>query len=407
MTDRAIIYAEELVRMSTLSDQTHMLFPHRTLLHIAPGKIDYFDLQVRPEIGAEFQERVRKDLRVRKKYIELDYPLFDKTIRANELNAGFSEVFGLNYEECFTLIGAIMRNVVVPAEGFPIAFVQRDQLIATACDATGAAPAAIRRVIEGFTISRTNMAAEGRKVWKPKQEHRAHRRGFFEFPHPSGLHLTWSDGMAKECMFMLLRDLAFQHVPPEWDEPPIRAGLAALSNRCGREFERVCIEHMRKRGCVIASSFKGGIGVAANRLPIPEPVGELDCLAYSPATRLLVLLECKLVQSGTEAARFRDDLHQFTNVKDGYFLKYQRKRDWLRANTEAVCRALESIAGAPAQIAPTHVAGAVVTLYPSFASYFSPPAPCVSVGELFSEWHRCQGWPYPLGVAIVEAATDS
>ncbi|MAX25669.1 MAG: hypothetical protein CMJ19_14310 [Phycisphaeraceae bacterium] len=399
LTDRAIICAENLVKLSALSDQTYMLFPDRTELIISEsGELNYLDLRVHPEIGSDFQERVRRDLSVRGKYNDLDYPLFDKTIRADELNPGFNEVFGIDYEECFSLFESIFRDVVVQPEAFPIAFVQRDQLIASACKITGASHASITKLIDGVTVSRTNMMAEGRKIWKPKQEHRAYRRGFFDFPHPTGRHIVWSEGMAKECLLMLFRDIAFQHVPPEWDEAPIRPGLAKLSNRCGKEFESVCIKHIKQRGFVIASSFKDGIGQTGSRLLIPKQVGELDCLAYSPTTQQLALLECKLVQSGMEAARLRDDIQQFTNVKNGYFLKYQRKLEWLRANTSAVCRALESLPDAPAQITPTHIAGAIVTLYPSFASHLSPPVPCVSLGELFSEWDRLKSWPYPAGL---------
>lgn len=399
LTDRVMIYAEQLVQTATLSDQTYMLFPESTRLQIASeGSLDYFDLEVDPEIGSEFQKRVHNDLNARGKFIALDYPLFAKSIRAETLNEAFAQVFGLTYEECFTLLFSIMDNVVVADGGFPIPFVLRHQLITNAAGCTGASETSVARLLDGFTVSRTRMTNEDRKVWKPKQEHRAYRRGFFDFPHEAGQHLTWSDGMAKECALMLLRDLAFQHLPPEWDEPPIRAALAELSNRCGKEFEKVCIRLMEDRGYAIASSFKDGIGIGDARIAIPDSVGELDCLGYAPTASRLVLLECKLVQSGTEAARFRDDIHQFTNAKDGYYCKFQRKLEWVRNNTSAISRALQSLPDAPDAIQPTQVSSAIVTLYPSIASYFNPPAPCVSVGELFSAWDDGLCWPHATGL---------
>ncbi len=296
------------------------------------------------------------------------------------------------------MIGAIVDRVEVPPGGFPIPFVEERHLLETANMATGVPQQTIAKLLRGITVSRANMVVEGRKVWKPKQEHRAYRRAFFDFPHPSGAHLTWSDGMAKESLLLLIRDLAFQHIPPEWEAPSIRASLSALSNRCGKEFERVCCKLLKERGFVIASGFKDGIGVGQQRLLIPPLVGELDCVAYAPDFRLLLLLECKLVQSGTEAARLRDDIHQFTNPDNGYFLKFQRKLEWLRANAEAACRALESIPGVAVRIQPTHLAAAVVTLFPSFASLFNPPAPCVSIGEFFYEWDQKKAWPFPDGI---------
>ncbi len=56
--DRAVIYAESLVYLSTLSDQTYMIFPDRTELTIsAEGEFEYLNLKVNPEVGEEFQKR--------------------------------------------------------------------------------------------------------------------------------------------------------------------------------------------------------------------------------------------------------------------------------------------------------------------------------------------------------------
>lgn len=405
LTDRAMICAEELVQMATLSDQTYMLFPDDSQLFInPPGKLDYFFLDVARPIGKEFLHRTRKDLGLRRKYIPFDYPLYDKDMRISILNEAFQTVFGLSHEGCIYILESLIHNATVPPSGFPIPFVPRDQMVKNASEVSGATPEAIERILNGFTASRTNMIAEGRQVWKPKQEYRAWRRGFFDFPHHTGIHLTWSKGMAKECMAVTIRDMAFQRVPPEWEAPSIRQGLNLLANRCGKEFERFCADHLKQRGFHIAASFRNYIGTGEAKQIIPGNVGELDCLAYSPTKRLLVLLECKLVQSGTEAVRFRDDLAQFTNPKDGFFVKFQKKVDWVRQNMKTIAMALESLPEAAGlDITPTETTIALVTFYPSIASYYTQ-FPCMSISELLDSLDTTGEWPYPQGLSSYRRA---
>jgi hypothetical protein len=398
LTDRVFICAEQLVAFSSLSDQTFMLFPDNTTLTIPePGALDYIELTVTPELGAGFVERVHRDLKIRGKYVPVDFPLFDAGMRAESLDAGFKAVFGLNYSQSFGVLATVIEAVVVQQPGFPIPFVQIEQIIQRHSDAHGVPRASIERLLSGFTVATQNLIDEGRAIWKPKQEHRAYRRGFFEMPHATGMHLTWSQGMAKECLLMLTRDLAFQHLPPEWNEQPLRDAVAELSNRCGVAFERVSQELMKARGFPIAASFKTGIGVGASRVEIPPDVGEMDCLAYSPGLRLLVLLEKKLVQSGTEPTRLRDDLSQFNGPK-GFFAKYAKKLKWVRDNIPAVKTGLASLVGSPPVVEPNHIAGAIVTLYPAFASYYATDVPCVSIGEFFDGWDTKSSWPYENGI---------
>ena len=176
--------------------------------------------------------------------------------------------------------------------------------------------------------------------------------------------------MARECLLFLARDLAFQHLPPEWEDPTLRAAVNALSNACGTAFERRCHDLLGEHGFPICGSFKGAIGNAPGKLKIPDSVGEIDCLAYSPALRLLAVLECKLVMPKTDPTHFRDDVSKFTGggrPGKGYFAQHRRKCDWVRQNLNAVAAALATLPGAPAEVSPTRVGSALVTLYPTFA----------------------------------------
>ena len=393
LTERALCCAEEAVDLAAMSDQTFGLFPDRSTLNVAPpGERVYVSLDVAPPDGSEFDGRIRRDLAVRGRYLKLDYPLFDAAMRDQALGPAFEAVFGLPYAQCFGLLAETINGAEPPPTGFPVPFVLRQQIIGHFVSGVGMTLDAAGRLLDGFTVSSKKMREEGRALFKPKQEHRAYRRGFFAFPHPDGSHLAWSKGMARECLYFLMRDLAFKQLPPEWDDPTLRAATDRLSRACGTAFERHCHALLAERGFPVCGSFKNGIGVGAGRLAIPPRVGEIDCLAYSPALRLLLVLECKLVMPKTDPARFRDDVSKFTG-DDGYFAQHRRKCDWIRANLPAVTAALATIPNGPAEVTSTRVGTALVTLYPTFASH-EPDAPtCVSAGELFADLDANGGWP--------------
>lgn len=402
LLDTTLICAEELVRLANASDQTFMLFPENTTLTLEPlGTENYVKLKVSPLRGQNLGERSRQDAIIRDKYTKDDYPLLDWPLYSSIFDSSFKSVFGLDMQQSFRLLLDMIdgKSIEMPPgpKGFNMPFVRRELVIETISKGSGIAPHCIGRLLDGFTITRQNMILENRQVWRPKQEYRAYRRGFFEFPHASGPHLTFSHNMAKECILVLLRDLAFQYLPKEWKEPALKAASAALSNRCGEEFEKIIQKLMMDRGFQLAASFKNSIGTGAARLVVPADIGEMDCLAYSQSLQLMVLLECKLVQAGTEPTRFRDDLDQFNNKK-GFFVKIDKKLTWVRSNMAAVCQALESIPETIKPVNPISISCAIITFYPSIASDYAQSIPCVSMSEFFTEWDKKGTWPYPTGL---------
>lgn len=402
LLDTALICAEELVRLAGVSDQTFMLFPESTTLTLEPpGAENYIKLKVSPLRGQNLGERSRQDAIVRDKYTKRDYPLFDWPLYSSIFDSSFKSVFGLDMQQSFRILMDMIdgKSIKMPPgpKGFNMPFVRRELVIETISKGAGIAPDCIGRLLDGFTVTRQNMIQENRQVWKPKQEYRAYRRGFFEFPHASGPHLTFSPNMAKECILVLMRDLAFQYLPKEWKDPALKEASASLSNRSGEEFERIIQKLMKARGFQLAASFKNSIGTGAARLVVPAEIGEMDCLAYSQSLQLMVLLECKLVQAGTEPTRFRDDLDQFNNKK-GFFVKIEKKLTWVRNNMAAVCQALESIPGSIKPVNPSSIACAIITFYPSIASDYAQSIPCVSMSEFFTEWDKKGVWPYPTGL---------
>lgn len=403
-TDIALICAEQVIFLYTLSEQTVGLFPDRTELTIVPeGQEVYLDLKLKGFDSADYPKRVNLDRENRRNYFPNIEFQFDRQEQAAALNDAFTESFGFNYEDAFRTLGWLIDNVRMDGEGFDIPFCDRDGAIAHVAQGNSWDVASVARVVAGFSITPANMTAEGRKVWKPKQEHRAFRRGFFEFPHPTGPHLTWSKAMAKECWLLLMSGLAFQKMPPEWRTTAVNKGLDKLSNRAGAWFEDVVHHNLATLGAFGAKSLKG-VGLSGNRIAVPPQVGEIDYLGYIPAEKLLVVLECKMTNGGHEPRYFKEDMYDFvTKGAKAYAPKFRNKAQWVIDNFADICSALGPFVKCPEQVAPEQVATAIVTHLPTFASYSIPDLPCVSLTELMTARESSSAWPYTLGVTKLPA----
>lgn len=398
--DTIVICGELLVELYMLSDQTHGLHPNETELTIRPeGELDYLVLTVRDfERFAGFHDRINRDTARQGQYLSGTPLRYDLDYQAALLDAGFTAAFGFGYKDAIQALMKLIDGATADAGAFDVPFASRATMVEFVRQNAGWPVPAIERLIAGFSLTKANMEEEKRVIFKPKQEYRALRRAFFEMPHPTGPHLTWSRRMARECLFELMKGTLFQRCPKEWAEEPVRQALARLQKKAGDWFEDQVDRNMKGLGFIGLASVKDGIGVGASRIPIPGPIGELDFLGYLPSARLLCVLEDKMVDGGFEPAYFRDDLSSFVTGKKAYADQLRRKIGWVRDNLAAVCKSLSSQLPANPSIDPTRVAAALVTLHPTYASYFIPDYPCVPLTELMDGFKAKGGWPYNIGV---------
>ncbi|MGD0651041.1 MAG: hypothetical protein ABSA97_07860 [Verrucomicrobiia bacterium] len=392
LLDECFICAEAMVSLYMLSEQTYGLFPNDTVLQIyPPGQLDLFklDLTGTARQCMQFGERVDIHNANRRRFIP-DLPLDnDPAEQGKLLNPFFLKSFGISYTDALSIIMNISQNAKPPPTGFPVPFCRLDEIL------DGLAQKGIDRntaktIFAGVTLRPNEMLAEGRVIWKPKQENRAYRRAFFEFPHRTGTHLTWSKNMVKESFIFSLVGAAFQKLPSEWLTNETRKGLAELSNRVGAWFEGVVRDNLKTAG-IEGRSYEGQIGAEATALAIPKGIGQIDFVGHSQRERLLVICEDKMVEEGLEPRFFRDSLSQFVRSKDNYADRFRKKIDWAWQNREGIARALNL--GSK----PLEVACAMVTFYPSLASYFIQDFPCVSITELMLDYEKARKWPYTLG----------
>lgn len=399
LTEECTICAEQLVNLYIESDQTFMLFPDETDLTIRPEGTDYYlDLKVRDFDRFDIRPRIERDMRNQSRFVPSPPFQLDFKAHAAILDVTFKQSFGFSWTDAMAALKHLIDTAVVPDKGFDIPFCRQDVVIdGMSKNIPGATLETAGRFLQGFSLPVKKMREEGREIWKPKQEYRALRRGFFEFPHPTGPHIVWSREMARECVFMLTKGVVFQRIPPEWKSTEVNAGLAKLSNQAGKWFEGVTEDNLAKVGIVGVKSLKG-VGMGDKRIAVPAEVGELDFLGYHPGWRLLVLLECKMVDGAFEPKYMRDDISTFVKADKSYVRKFRRKVEWVRNSLKAVCAGLGTVMPKVGPIAPANLATAMVTLHPTLASVFITDLPCVSLTELMIDIEERGAWPYAKGL---------
>ncbi len=387
--DQALLCAEMMVDMAEMSHRVHGVFPQDSFVTIhPPGETVDWEVHVDGRFSGydvELMSRLERDRNHRHAFIEGHQFDIETEKHALVLNPVFEACYGWSYVRFIAGIGRIIENCHPAPNAFPTLFIDRAKLIAQ-FTSNGEPQAAVERMLAGFTVYPERMEEEGRVVWNPKQENRAYRRGFFEFPHETGMHLAFSREMARESLIHLVNGVCYKRLPTDWHHPDIDKALEVLSRQSGLWFEDVVAKNLFKLG-IAGGRAKGRVGHSANAVQIPEQVGEIDFIGYSQTDRLLVIAEAKMVYSGIEAKFWRDDVSTFVGRKGSYAEKFRRKIEWVKSQRAAIAAAL----GIPTD---PRIAPVMVTLYPCIAKSFIDDFPCVSLTELMLDYGQIKAWPY-------------
>jgi len=389
------ICAEETINLYLVSDQTYIVFPETTVLTIlSPENMKYVILDVTRH--CELAADARRDTNNRERYVGKSQTTVIYDIREHDKAIGnaMRESIGISYLEAFGVLYQLIDHSEPAPDGFPILNIKKDYAINALSSALGLPYLAVEKTIEGFTIKKENMLKEGREVWKPKQEHRAYRRGFFEVDHEGDKHLCFSRNMAKECLIQLNSEIVFKQIPVEWRSPGVMKAVEVVSNKAGSWFENIVFENFMTINIPGLKSQKNGIGIGPERISIPLEVGEIDFIGYSPLEKILVLAECKLVRSGAEPKFFRDEINDFILSKKSYLIKFNKKYTWVKDNLTAVCRALDSAGVCGSVVEPEHLKTVIITHYPSVVQCLIDTHPCVSLANFMSDYEHVGKWPY-------------
>lgn len=389
----AVACAEGAVNLAQKSDLAHFIFPDDIMVTVHASGPIFVEIRVTGKYtdwAERLRYRTRRDRESRKEVVE--WPPFDLNTDTHRrfLDQPFINAFGVAYGD---FIGLLIQTIKgchpsLHPNDLPTLFIPYEKLEQALMDVSSLPREIVKRALAGFTVTAENLETEGRLVQKPKQKHRALRRGFFLMPHEDGPHLAFSLAMAQENLAHLCGAVAYQKLPPEWDAPATRSGLKALSRAAGLWFEGQVSTQLQKLGVVGGRAFRQ-VGQGQSALRIPDNVGEIDFLGIDPSAKLLVVAEAKMIKGGLEPAFWRNELEEFVRRPGCYAERFRKKIAWVSLHKREIVTAMGG------SFEP-QVAAVLVTLYPSIVQEFISDFPCVSLTELVLDHQRANEWPYDL-----------
>jgi hypothetical protein len=399
-TELLWICAEEMVNLAVQSDYAFMLFPDEVTLTIhAEDAPYYWTLDFSGHVDHTIA-RVAVDRANRTRFVPQPEFVFDFETQNAYLGDVVRDAIAVDYKTTLSILLMIIESAAGDGTGFDLPFLNIGLVTSTVAEAMTVSPMAVAHAIQGFTVSKTALETDPREIWQPKHEHRAFRRGFFECPHASGLHVMFSKRMATECLAILGKSTVFGQLPFNWRGTGYQSALSRLSNAAGKWFERAVADNLKTLGISGIIGAKDGIGFGHRRIEIPAAVGELDFVGYSSKDLMLVILECKMSRDSTEPRLFRDDVSDFVTSANSYKIKFARKVAWVMSNATKICEALKSVQ-IPVDTPPTRIGSALVTFVPSIAARLITEFPCVSLTEFMLEYESAGRWPFDLGVSNI------
>jgi hypothetical protein len=401
--EQALLCAEQLVQLYMESDKVFSLFPDTTTVEVLPeGELEIFRTHWEDDFSSEIVLRMKRDTKNRAKFIQPIPPQMLPAGQDTNLADVFRQTIGVTLQQALGVIRAVVDHTQKPPTPMGIPFCSREMIVREITRYSGFPREGVEKALNGFTVTRPGMQSEGREVFKPKQEHRAYRRGFFEMPHTTGPHLAWSQQMAIENAVALITDLPMKQVPVEWKSPAVESALGRLSNGVGRWFQTSVARNFKELGFVGIDSAKGTIDHGPTALSIPPNVGEIDFLGHSPADKAVIVAECKYVRGGAEPKFYRDDLTEFVTSTNAFMKRLERKAEWIVQNLFRVRQALSAATGSPISEDTRRVFSVMVTYYPSCAAHFWKRAPCVSLAEFMLDYQFEGRWPYKTGKYVLD-----
>ncbi|EPF0316208.1 hypothetical protein ACSN7O_003568 [Enterobacter chuandaensis] len=379
------IAAEELVSLYMRSDNYRNILDEVTLT-LDPDEYIYF--HVAQDSSHPFDKR--QAFREISKYVPVPMFLQDTAAHAEVLDADFTETTGISYKDTLGVIQWLIDTCSDKEQpGQPGSFVWKEA-VGKLTHAFSITASQAELIIGGFSLSADNM--DERELFRPKQEYRAYKRGFFRDQSPGVDQVFFSRRMALECLTLLVSDVPFRKLPPEWQSRSVNKALNTLSLRAGRWFENVVANNLAAAGIIGSTSVKA-ISLNKNeRVKIPADIGEIDFLGFHEEKKILVIIEVKQVGFATEPRMYQDDLSKFTGGQDNYSTRFIKKYRWVLENIDSVKKYLHHKFGFTSEL---NTAGyAMVTLYPTIAATKIEAFTCISVSEFMHEYHENEKWPF-------------
>ncbi|WP_277960717.1 hypothetical protein [Pseudomonas sp. RIT-To-2] len=379
------IAAEELVSLYMRSDNYRGFLDEATLT-LDPDRFTYFHV----EEDSKLKFDIRQSVHDFEKYVPSPMFLQDTEAHAEILDASFLDTLGLSYKDTLGTVAWIIDYFSDKSNPEALVAFEWKEAIKTITLNFRITQEQAELLLNGFSLSAQTM--EDRELFRPKQEYRAYKRGFFRDPVDGVDLVFFSYRMALECLQILIADVPFKKLPPEWHSTNVKKALDVLSLRAGRWFEQVVERNLKTIGIIGSSSVKTLSLGNGQTLRIPSDVGEIDFLGFDEAKKLLVIIEAKQVGYATEPRMFRDDQSKFIEGANSYSAKFIKKYNWVLANVESVEKHFACKFNLETKL---ELAGyAMVTLYPTIVSTKIKDFSCVSICEFMRKAEGSDTWPF-------------
>lgn len=379
------IAVEELVSLYMRSESYYRLYDDVTLI-LDASKYIYFN--VIEDGRYDFDPRV--ELINADEYIGVENILRSPDIQAEILNYSFEEKFSINYLSLLSTLQYLILNLGEENENFccfPL-----DVIIKSLSEDLKINEVQVSGIISGFSLTAESMLSEGRELYKPKQQYRAYKRGFFIFENEKVKYIIFSKRMARECFDLLVSDVCFRKIPPEWESNLIKKSLDKLSLEAGKWFERVVDRNLKSLGIQGELSVKSLKFRNKKIIHIPKSIGEIDFIGYSEKEKLLIIIEAKQVGFSSEPRMYIDDLDKFITSENGYVKKFQKKINWVIDNKDEVCKFLNE--KTKKEVTINTIGYAMITHYPLYIASEIEEFSCLSLTKFMMEYKCNNGWVF-------------
>lgn len=379
------IAAEELVSLYMRSDNYRAILDEVTLT-LDPNEFTYFHVEEDGKVRFDIRQSV-SDF---EKYVPSPMFLQDVKAHAEILDASFLETLGLSYKDALGTLGWVIEHYSDKDNPEAIGTFEWEEAIDTITLNLRITPVQAQLLLNGFSLSAQTM--EDRELFRPKQEYRAYKRAFFRYPVDGVDYVFFSSRMALESLNILIADVPFKKLPPEWQSANVKKALDVLSLRAGRWFEQVVERNLETLGIAGSSSVKTLSLGNVQTLRIPSDIGEIDFLGFDEAQKMLVIIEAKQVGYATEPRMFRDDQSKFIEGSDSYSAKFIKKYNWVLDNVESVEKHFAHKFNLETKL--ERAGYAMVTLYPTIVSTKIKEFSCVSISEFMRKAEGSDAWPF-------------
>jgi len=379
------IAAEELVSLYMRSDGYNSFLDSVTL-KLDPREHTYFYVEEDSSVKFDPRNAVRDFA----KYVPMPMFLQDVGAHGDILRESFVETLGLSYNDTIGTIQWIIDTYSDESNPESLGFFEWPEVVSRVTENFRISAEQANQILEGFCLSHETM--KERELYRPKQEYRAYKRSFFKCQYEGKDVVFFSRRMAQECLMILISDVPFKKLPPEWQSKNIKAALDVLSRKAGRWFENVVVRNLEKLNIIGSPSVKSlKISTTENR-KIPEDIGEIDFLGFHEEQKILVIIEIKQVGFATEPRMFLDDLSKFVTGTKNYSEKFKKKFNWAIENIESIEKHFLHNFSLDAKL--KEAGYAMITLYPAAVSAKIHDFTCISIVDFMNQIRETKNWPF-------------